>query len=401
MFLFVKRYLLAKKSHSVVNIITTLSLVAVSFPVAAVIILLSVFNGFGELIMQANKVVDPDVMVVRSHGNLFEVESIPTAQIEALDGVKALSMVSEQTVILGYDGRQAVATLRGVDSMFLDVVPLAESIIRGKYNVELGELDRLVLGGALAYRLGSRNVVDSYVEIYSLKGSGFSSLLPMSNYTSRRLKLMGLYSADMQSEERYVLTSLRAVQMLTQSEGRASQLMIALSSSADEKRVIESISSLLGDEFEVKSRYEMNPMMYDIVSYEKWGVLFISLLIMVLASFSLIGALSMLIIEKRGDVLTLRAMGASWSFIRRIFFGEGLMISGCGVALGAILGCGVTLIQQNFGIVKIPALTFLSNQYPVELLLSDVLIVIVASLAISILLSKIVVSQMIKEKKEK
>ncbi|MFI3332505.1 MAG: FtsX-like permease family protein [Rikenellaceae bacterium] len=398
MFLFVKRYLLAKKSHSVVNVITTLSLLAVSLPVAAVIILLSVFNGFGELILQSNKMVDPDVMVVRAHGNLFDMESFPVAQIEAVEGVEALSFVSEQSVLLGHDGRRVVATLRGVDSMFLDVVPLEEAVVRGRYNVELGELDRLVLGGALAYRLGARNVVDSFVEIYALKGSGFSSLLPMSNYTERRLKLMGLFSADLQSEERYALTSLRAIQKLTQSEGKASQLMVALAAGANERKVIESIAEVVGDEFEVKSRYDMNPMMYDIVAYEKWGVMFISLLIMMLASFSLIGALSMLIIEKRGDVATLRAMGASWQFVRRIFLGEGLLISGCGVMLGVVVGSTLTLVQQYFGLVKIPAQTFLSSNYPVVLHLSDLLIVIAASMLISMLLTKVVVGQMVKEK---
>ncbi len=397
MFLIVKRYLLAKKSHSVVNVITTLSLFAVSLPVAAVIILLSVFNGFGELILQANRVIDPDVVVTRAHGNRFDMEAIPVAQIEALEGVEALSFVSEQTVLLGNDGRQVVARLRGVDSTFLSVVPLEESVQRGRYNVELGELDRLVLGGALAYRLGARNVVNSFVEIYALKDSGFSSLLPMSNYTERRIKLMGLFSADMQSEERYALTSLRAVQGLTNSQGKATQLMVALADGANQSKVIESIAEVVGDEFEVKSRYDMNPMMYDIVAYEKWGVLFISLLIMLLASFSLVGALSMLIIEKRGDVATLRAMGASWSFVRRIFFGEGLLVSGCGVAVGALVGSTLTLLQQHFGWVKIPAQTFLSNHYPVVLQLSDILIVVVASMAISTLLSAVVVRQMIKE----
>ncbi|MFI3285391.1 MAG: FtsX-like permease family protein [Rikenellaceae bacterium] len=396
MFLLVKRYLFAKKSHSVVNIITTLSLVALSLPVAAVIILLSVFNGFGELILQTNRVVDPDVTIRRSHGNLFDVEAIPHHKLTDIEGVEALSFVSEQSVLLEHDGRQVVATLRGVDSSFLSVVPLDKNVVKGSYIVQLGELDRLVIGNALAYRLGARNLVDSFIDVYSLKGSGFSSLLPMSNYTKRSFKQMGHFSADLQSEERYAITSLRGMQKLTNSIGKASQVMISLSKDADQQRTMEAIRQVVGDEFEVKSRYELNPMMYDIVSYEKWGLLFISMLIMLLASFSLIGALSMLIIEKRGDILTLRAMGGSWNFIRRIFFGEGLLISLFGVALGVVVGSSVTLLQQTFGLVKIPSQTFLSNHYPVVLLFSDVVIVVVASLAISTLLSLVVVRHMIK-----
>ncbi len=398
MLLFVKRYLFAKKSHSVVNVITALSLVSVSLPVAAVIILLSVFNGFGELVRLTNRVVDADVTVVRARGNFFERDAIDTQALLSIDGVEALSFVSEQTMLLENEGRQGVITLRGVDSAFLSVVPLDESITKGQYQVALGELDRIVLGRSMAFSLGAHNIVDRFVELYALNESGFSSLLPMSNYTQRRIKISGLYSADMQSEDRYALTSLRAVEQLTSSQGKATQLLLSLSDEASEKSTIEAIAKELGDEFEVKSRYDLNPMLYDIIEYEKWGVLFISLLIMLLASFTLIGALSMLIIEKRDDIATLRAMGGSWSFIRRIFFGEGVLISSVGVVLGVVVGCCLTLLQKNYGMVKLPAQTFLSDKYPVELIISDVVVVVLLSLLISVALSHIVVKQMVKTK---
>ncbi len=398
MFLFVRRYLFAKKSHSVVNVITTLSLVAVSLPVAAIIILLSVFNGFGELILQTNKIVDPDLTVVRAEGHLFEIEELNLEELAMVEGVEALSLVSEQTMLVEYRGRQAVVTLRGVDSSFESVVPIDSSITKGEYRVSLGELDRMVVGRSLAYRIGATNLIDCFIDAYALKGgANFSSLLPMSNYTQRRVKVVGHFSADLQSEDRYALTSLRAVQQLTSSEGRASQLFISLSPEASEQQVRESVEAIIGEEFKVKNRYDLNPMLYDIVDYEKWGLLFISILIMILASFSLIGALSILIIEKRDNIATLRAMGASWSFVRNIFFGEGLLISGVGVALGVFFGCIITLCQKWFGWVKIPAQTFLSDHYPVELLLSDVAIVVLISFAISVSLCYIVVKQMIKK----
>ncbi len=322
-------------------------------------------------------------------------QNIYPEQIE--ERLNNLYMVSE-SLIIENEGRQGVVTLRGVDSAFLSVVPLDESIAMGQYQVALGELDRIVLGRSMALRLGAHNIVDRFVELYALKESGFSSLLPMSNYKQRRIKISGLYSADMQSEERYALTSLRAVEQLTSSEGKATQLLLSLSDAASEKSTIEAIEKQLGEEFEVKSRYDLNPMLYDIIEYEKWGVLFISLLIMLLASFTLIGALSMLIIEKRDDISTLRAMGGSWSFIRRIFFGEGVLISSVGVALGVVIGCTLTLLQKWYGLVRLPAQTFLSDKYPVELLFSDVVIVVVLSLSISVALSHIVVKQMIKTK---
>ncbi len=396
MFLFVRRYLFAKKSHSVVNIITALSLVSISLPVAAVIILLSVFNGFGELVDQNNRAVDPDVTVVLARGNLFDIEDIDTDRLSAIEGVDAISFISEQTMLIEQGGRQAVVTVRGVDSSYLSVIPLDQSVTTGAYQVALGELDRMVLGNSLAYRLGVHNIVDKFINIYALKGSGFSSLLPMSNYTKRRVKLAGVYSADLQSEDRYVVTSLRAVQGLTSSEGRASQAIIAVAGGYDVDKVIRRVQEALGGNYLVKSRYDLNPMLYDIVEYEKWGVLFISLLIMLLATFTLIGALSMLIIEKRDNISTLRAMGGSWDFVRGIFFGEGVFISAVGVALGVVVGCSLTMMQKVFGLVKIPAKSFMVSDYPVQLLFTDVAIVVVMSLAISVLLSYVVVRQMIK-----
>ncbi len=395
MFLFVKRYLLAKKSHSVVNIITTLSVVSISLPVAAVIVLLSVFNGFGNLLEETNRRIDPDMSVVLKRGNFFEVEGIEAEEIMAIEGVEALSMVLEQTMLLEHEGRQAVVTLRGVDSAFLNIVPLDESIVKGEYCVSLGELDRLVLGRSLAYRLGAHNLVDRYLDLYALNRSGFSSLLPMSNYQRRRIKLSGHFTADMESEERYAITSLRGAQQLTGRQGKASQLFVKLSPSANEQRVKEAIGAVVGDKFVVKNRYDLNPMLYDIVAFEKWGLLFISTLIMLLASFTLIGALSMLIIEKRDNIATLRAMGGSWSFVRGIFFGEGVMISAVGVGLGVVVGCGVTLLQQHFGLLAMPTQSFLTPHYPVELRLLDVVAVVTLSLSISLLLSRVVVRQMI------
>ncbi len=396
MFLFIKRYLFAKKSHSVVNIITTLSLVSISLPVAAVIILLSVFNGFGGLVEATNRVVDPDLSVSLRRGNTFDTASLDAQSIAKIDGVKALSFVSEQTMLLENEGRQAVITLRGVDSAFLSVVPLDHNITKGEFRVALGELDRIVLGQALAYRLGASHIFDRFVELYALKQSGFSSLLPMSNYEQRAIKVAGLYSADIASEDRYAITSLRAIQGLTSSEGKATQLFVALCEGANLQRTQTAIADLIGEDFVVKNRYELNPMIYDIVKYEKWGMLFISTLIMLLASFTLIGALSMLIIEKRDNITTLRAMGGSWNFVRGIFFGEGVLLSSAGVTLGVVVGCSVTILQQKLGLVKLPAQTFLVDAYPVDLQFGDVALVVTLALSIAVLLSHVVVRQMIK-----
>ncbi len=398
MFLFVKRYLLAKKSHSVVNVITVLSLFSIALPVAAVVILLSIFNGFSTLLESTNRVVDPDMRVTLVEGKRFAQDSIDSAKILDIKGVESVSFALEQSMLFEHNGVQSVAILRGVDSEFSSVADIESSIARGEYCVALGELDRLVVGGAMAYKLGINTLVDTFIDVYALKSKEFSSLLPMSNYKRKRVKISSIYSADMQSEEQYIFSSLRLVQTLMGAEGEASQLAVKLSPEGlkEQKRVQSEIARAVGAEFKVENRREMNPMVYDIVEYEKWGLLIISVLVMALASFTLIGALSMLIIEKRDDVQTLRAMGGSWSFVRRIFLGEGLLVSGVGIALGAVIGCVVTLMQQWYGFVKLPSKNMLMDSYPVHLLASDVIVVVAVAFSIATLLSYVVVRHMIK-----
>ncbi len=361
--------------------------------------MLSIFNGFGELLESTNRVVDPDITVTRAHGKLFDINDIDTSALLDIEGVEALSFVAEQSMLFEHNGVQSVAILRGVDSAYLNVVPLDTSMFRGDFQVILGELDRVVIGRSLAYKLGINSLIDTFIDVYSLKQNSFSSLLPMSNYNRRKIRLSSLYTADMQSEERYAITSLRAVQKMLSAEDKASQLFIRTSGSArTQARTQAKIAQVIGSDFKARNRREMNPMVYDIVEYEKWGVLFISLLIMTLATFTLIGALSMLIIEKREDISTLRAMGGSWRFIRRIFLGEGLFISGVGIALGAALGSLLVILQQCYGFIKLPTQTLLLSQYPVQLMLTDVILVCSLSFAISLLLSYIVVRGMVKTK---
>ncbi len=394
--LFIWRYLFAHKSHSVVNIITGVSIISIALPVAAIIILISIYNGFGLLVGSMNSMIDPQMVVVPREGSSFEIESLDTAALRQIRGVEALSFVADQMVLVEHGDRQEVVTLRGVDEGFVGVIPFDECLAVGRFEVTLGELDRLVIGNTMARQLGIRTLSDTYINIYAMKRNTFSSLLPMSNYTAKRSKLSGIFSINMESESKYIYSSLRLANELLQREGVATSLYIKLHEGANESRVMGEIEKLVGDEFDAKSRYELNPAIYDLIKYEKWGVLFISLLIMTLASFTLIGALAMLIIEKRDNMITLRAMGASWRYIRSIFFGEGLLMSGIAIGIGLVLGVSLSLVQQHYGLIQIPSNTFMVSSYPVDLQWADVMLVVLMSSTVAAALSWIVVSQMIK-----
>ena len=374
--LFSRRYLFSKKSHSVINIISGVSVFAVAMPVAAMIILLSVFNGFEDLVKQMASTFDADLTVTPREGERFPTERIDTAALARIEGLGALSFVAEQSVLVEYRGRQAAATLRGADDRYPEVMPIAESISAGEYRVRLGDYDRAVLGQGLAYTLGVRSLVGEPLKIYALPRNGFSTLLPLEGYSRRDVEMAGLFQLDSDAEQQYLLTSLRLARELFDFDGEATALLLRVDDPDRLAEVKRRVGEAVGDEFEVRTRYELRRTFYDIMIYEKWGIFFISLLVLVIASFSMVGALSMLIIEKRKDVGTLRALGADTRLVRRIFIGEGVLIGSIGAAVGTAVGVGVSLIQQHFGIVEIPVESLVTRSYPVLFQVKDLLAVL-------------------------
>ncbi|WP_418407862.1 ABC transporter permease [Alistipes sp.] len=393
---FARRYLFSPKSRSVVNLISGLSVVAVAMPVAAMIILLSVFNGFESLVKSMCSAFDADLTVTPRQGQTFAADAVDTAAVARIDGVEAFSFILEQSALLEHAGRQATATVRGVDDAYGEVFPLAEAIPSGEFRVRLGDLERLVMGQSMAYMLGVRTLADADVNVYAVRRGSFSSLLPFDNYTRRTVPLGGVYSLDLETERTYVLASLRLAQELFSHPGRVSGLVVRLREGADAERVRQALEQRLGGEYRVRTRYELRASFYRIMTYEKWGIFFISLLVLLVASFSVVGALAMLIVDKRRDIATLRALGADTSLVRAVFRSEGLLICGLGALFGVVLGVGASLVQQHFGLIGIPAETFLTKSYPVEFRFGDLVVVLAAFGLVAYVISNITVRSMVK-----
>ena len=391
-----RRYLFSPHSRSVVNLISGLSVAAVAVPVAAMVILLSVFNGFETLVKSMYSAFDADLTLTPRRGQTFVQTELDTAALRRIPGVAALSCTLEQSVLLEHAGRQATATVRGVDDSYGAVFDLEDAVTTGEWRVRLGDLERLVIGQSMAWMLGIRTLADADVTLYAVRRGSFSTLLPMDNYTRRTEPVGGVYVLDLDTERTYVLSSLRLAQSLFEAEGRVSGVVFRLAPDADVERTRESVSAAAGDSFRVRTRDELRASFYRIMTYEKWGIFFIALLVLVIASFSVVGALSMLIVEKRRDIATLRALGADTPLLRRIFRTEGLLICGLGAVIGLLLGVTLSLVQQYFGVIEIPAETFLTKSYPVELRLSDLFAVAVTFSLVSLLLADVTVRSMIK-----
>lgn len=379
---FARRYLFSKKSHSVINLISGVSLFAIAMPVAAMVILLSVFNGFEGLIHSMTSAFDADLTITPRRGVTIPTEGVDTAALRRIEGVEALSWVVEQEALAKYGNRQQLVTVRGVEEHYTDLFPIREAITVGEYRLQQGDRECVVMGQGMTYMLGIRSLVTAPLELYALRRTSFSTLLPSEGYRRQELPITGLFLLDAESESRYLLTSITLARRLFEREGVATSLLIRLQSTADPERVKRAVEEQLGEEFRVRTRYELRPSFYDMMTYEKWGILFISLLVLVIASFSVIGALTMLIIEKRREQQTLRSLGADTRFLRRIFVGEGFLLALLGGGGGLLLGVGVTLLQQHLGLIRLPVETFIMEAYPVELRVGDLLRIVLLFTAV-------------------
>ena len=394
---FALKYLTSRKSHSVINIIATVSLVAVVIPVAAMVVLLSVFNGFEGLVCELYKVVDADVEITASEGVDATDESLREC-VATTDGVKALSFVVERQAMLSYRDNRVAVLLRGGDENYHRVVPIEEYTSLGDAQIELGELDRLMVGEGVAYELGLHSMAAGDVEVFSLGGGSIGSIVPVVAMHRERLSVCGTFVIDQQHASSFALTSLRAAQRIFNRE-RADKIFVKVAEGASHRKVAESLSSRLGAEFKVTLREDKNEGFYAIMRYEKWSIFFVSLLVLIIASLSIIGTVIMLVIEKREEQKTLLSIGADRGFIRGIFIREGLLISGIGGAIGLVIGAALTLVQQHFGFVKMPNGNFLIENYPVELRATDLVMVFIGVVLVALAVSVVATSTMIKRDK--
>jgi lipoprotein-releasing system permease protein len=347
------RYLTARKSHSVINTIASVSLLAVAVPVAAMVILLSVFNGFEGLVRDLYKAVDADIEI-HHKGGIDTSSSALKESIEGVEGVEKTTFILEREAVLSYRDRFTMVTLRGVDDHYNEVLPIADHISLGAFTPRLGEIDMLLLGEAITHELGMYAMAAGDVDVISLGGASIGALLPMSGVHREKLPVAGTFVIDQQHASSLAITSLHAATRIFGCEGRADAILVKVAKGAHDKRVRELLATTLGEEYNVVLREEKNKSFYAIMRYEKWGIFFISLLVLLVASLSIIGSVIMLILEKQNERPTLLALGADEGFVRGIFVREGLLISGVGDLIGIVIGVAVVMLQEQFGFVKLP-----------------------------------------------
>ena len=369
------RYLFAKKSHNVINIISAISAIGMAIGTAALIIILSVYNGFDSLIRSMMSNVEPDLLITPATGKVFIPEGETYDWIYEQPTVKSMCCVLQEQVFINYDGKQGIAKAKGVDWVYEDETSLRDHITDGEFKLHKGDIALAVVGAGLAYDMQINPRFLSPIEIYFPSRTRKISLAnPASSIEGIRVWPSGLFSVNTDVDKELMILPINKMQELLEYENEVSGVEIRLIETADSKelkRLQKEISEKLGPEFRVKDRFQQNESLYKMMKYEKAAIFMILIFVIIIIAFNIFGSLSMLIIEKRHDIETLKSLGATERLIKRIFILEGWMISLSGMAAGLLIGITFSLLQQWLGFIKMPG-HFVVHAYPVILSWSDV-----------------------------
>jgi lipoprotein-releasing system permease protein len=346
------------------------------------VILMGVFSGFDDLIRKMYRDFDPDLLVQPALGKVFDPRTLDMAAIRGLEGVRAVSLMLEESVLLEYRGRQTTATVRGVDEEFAAVVPIENMMFSGAFGG-----GGVTVGQGIAYELGVNPALSEQMGFFVPRREAYSALLPMTGFSAAEAPVDGVFMLDAETDGEYVMAPLEFAQRLFDYDGMASGLAIRSEAGTSERGLREAVAGIAGEEFRILTRYEQKESMYRIMRLEKWGIFFIGLAVLIIASLSIVGSLIMLVIDKRDGIRTLGALGASAGMVRGIFVRQGMMIGTIGAVGGLVLGVAVCAVQQLFGVIPMPGATFLVDSYPVLLRGGDIAAVCAAFLTVTYLIT--------------
>ena len=380
------RYLFSKKGHNAINIVSGVSAAAVSVVTAAMICVLSVMNGFGSLVEHMFSEFDPILLVVPAEGQTLRTDTLPIASLYAREDLEAVSMQLEQTALIRYKDHQLPARVLGVDSLFTRTANIDSIITDGFYSVWDGAFDRAVLGRGLAAQIGMNAHFTGALHLYAPERTGKLNMLrPDKSLRHEHAFIAGTFAINqLEYDDQLLLVSLPLAQRLFDyDEHTCTALRIT---PKDKSQIINhksQISKILGPGYKILDRYEQQADFFRILRIEKLLTILLLVFILLIASFNIIGSLSMLIIDKREDIQILSHLGADEPTIRRVFLLEGWLISSIGVVIGIGMGLAISLGQQHFGWLKLgTGSEYIISAYPVVVQATDVLLVALIVLAL-------------------
>lgn len=375
-----QRYLLAKKSHNLINIVTWISIVSVAVAAFAMIFVLSVFNGFNRVISESIHKLSPDLQITSVNGKTLNVNNFPFDKIQSLKDVELVLPTITEDVLFRNRDRQQIGQVKGVPEEFYQVERVKSSIINGDRRFEPdGDVAVAVPGAGMAYYLGiNANKPFTMIQVYVPRRGNASSFSLENGFNTGQLFVMKVFSTQQDIDEQLVLAPYSWLAELVGYDGLASDVEVFVDQTANLNKIKRQIKQILGPDYEVSDQYEQQSTLYKMMKSEKLAVYLILVFILIMATFNVIASLSMLIIEKRKDTGILRSMGGDNSLIRSIFLHEGTIISVVGGIIGLIIGIIAVLLQQYVGFIRLGdgSGSYIVEYYPVALQLQDVLIVL-------------------------
>lgn len=376
-FYIARRYLFARKSHNVINRISAISAVGMAVGTAALIIILSIYNGFDALVKSMLSSIEPDFAIVPSEGKFFVPEGAVYDWLYENPQVRTMSTSLQDNVFVEYDGAQGTALLKGVDSIFITDSPLSEHVTGGEFTLQKGEIRYAAVGQGFARQMGINHSFVAPLRLYYPdREARYSAANPMSAVNMVRVWPSCEFSVNGEIDSGLIIVSQDVMRTLLGLEEEVSSVEIRLVDGLGgmaKGRLKREIRERLPDSVRVLDRTQQNPALYKMLRYEKLTVYLIMVFIVLILGFSIFGSLTMLIIEKEDDVATLRAMGADSGLVNRIFVLEGWLITLSGMVAGMTLGIVFCLLQQKFGFLKMPG-TYVVDAYPIILSWLDVLV---------------------------
>lgn len=372
-FYIAKRYILSKKSTNVINIISGISILGVLVGTMALIIVLSVFNGFDNLIKSLFSSFDPDLKITLVEGKTFSTDTIVLQDVKKMDKITQFVEILEENAFFKYDEKNDIATIKGVSDNFSEMNGIDSMMYDGDFILKDDVRNYAVVGYGIAYNLSIGLNFASSLNIWIPKRNEKVTFEADKAFNNRYIQPSGIFSVQQEYDSKYVIVPISfAREILEYKYNEVTSIEIKVKSGENVEKVKNEIEKLLGEGFEVKNRYQQHEMLYKIMKSEKWAIFLILSFILVILSFNVIGSLTMLIIDKKKDIVILRNIGASDNLIKSIFILEGWLISIIGALIGLLIGALICFIQQKFGIIQFPGGgTFIVNAYPVQMKLID------------------------------
>jgi lipoprotein-releasing system permease protein len=384
-FLFAWRYFKAKKTTNAINIISWISILAIAVGAASLILMLSVFNGFEDLVKSLYADFYADIRIAGKGTKTITLTPDQLAKIRSVAGVHSISLVAEEKAVLVNEEYQSIIYLKGVDSNFSSVNNVSRHVIKGKFNTGIADDPSLILGAGIENAIGVEaglNVQPVTVYLPNRKAANFSGLDALNSYNA---KVSSSFMIQQDFDNKYAITNIEFVKyMLDMGADEYTAVEVGMQPKADLDELTELLQTVVGDKLVVETRYQQNKSLYGVMQMEKWVIYGILSIILVVAAFNMIGALTMLVLEKQKDIAVLSAMGASRSYIQRIFLNEGMVLAAVGGGSGIIIATIICYLQVKFKLVKLSGGSFIIDYYPVKMLPADFVLVTLTILLITI-----------------